>query len=176
MTRRKPALRAWFALLLASSGASAIEVPTGSEDFTLEAEPLVQPRIQVDFDGPPGAAAPSGHANIDFFLRRARLLVRGTAYKQFGFAVNVVALRVGERGNLNNVTPILQDLVFRYLPTPDVSLSFYGNGLPVFRADSRLEEGSDDSWQTDWEPTILDSDQLSNLCVAEDAHGGWLPR
>jgi hypothetical protein len=122
MTRRKAALRAWFALLLASSGASAIEVPTGSEDFTLEAEPLVQPRIQVDFDGPPGAAAPSGHANIDFFLRRARLLVRGTAYKQFAFAVNVVALRVGERGNLNNVTPILQDLVFRYLPAPDVNL------------------------------------------------------
>jgi hypothetical protein len=46
-------------------------------------------------------------------------------------------------------------------PTPDVSLSFYDNRLLVFRADRRLEEGSDDSWQTNWEPTILDSDQLS---------------
>jgi hypothetical protein len=48
--------------------------------------------------------------------------VRGTAYKQFGFALNIVALRVGERGNLNNVTPFLQDLIFRYMPAPDVSL------------------------------------------------------
>jgi hypothetical protein len=46
-------------------------------------------------------------------------------------------------------------------PTPDVSLSFYDNRLPLFRPDSRLEEGSDDSWSTDWEPTIHDSNQLS---------------
>src|SRR3984893_10996501 len=45
-------------------------------------------------------------------------------------------------------------------PTPDVSLSFYDRRLPVFSADSRLKEGSGDSWQ-EWGPTILDSDQLS---------------
>jgi hypothetical protein len=47
-------------------------------------------------------------------------------------------------------------------PTPDVSLSFFGDRLPVFRPDRRLEEGSDDSWPTDWEPTNRDSDQLSH--------------
>ena len=97
----------------------AIEVPTGTEDFTLRVEPLLQPRIQVDWDGPPGAAAPSGHANIDFFIRRARLLVRGTAYKDFSFGINIVAVRVGERGNLN-VTPFLQDAVVGYAPASEV--------------------------------------------------------
>ena len=119
MTGRKRALHAWVALLLASSSATALEVQTGSEDFTLQVDPLIQPRIQVDFDGPPGGAAPSGHANIDFYIRRARLLVRGTAYKHFSFGINIVALRVGERGNLN-VTPFLQDLVVGYMPATDV--------------------------------------------------------
>ena len=62
MTGRKRALHAWVALLLASSSATALEVQTGSEDFTLQVDPLIQPRIQVDFDGPPGGAAPSGGA------------------------------------------------------------------------------------------------------------------
>ena len=119
MTGRKRALHAWVALLLASSSATALEVQAGSEDFTLQVDPLIQPRIQVDFDGPPGGAAPSGHANIDFYIRRARLLVRGTAYKHFSFGINIVALRVGERGNLN-VTPFLQDLVVGYMPATDV--------------------------------------------------------
>src|SRR2546421_12744738 len=122
MTRTKRALRAWFALVLASSSAAAVEVPTGNEDFTLQVEPLIQPRVQVDFDGPRDAAAPSGHANIDFYIRRARLLVRGTAYKDFSFGINIVALRVGERGNLN-VSPFLQDLRLGYMPAQDVNLA-----------------------------------------------------
>jgi phosphate-selective porin O/P len=121
MTRRKQALSAWFALLLASTSAPAFEVPTGREDFTLEVEPLIQPRTEVDFDGPIGSAAPSGHANIDFYIRRARLLVRGTAYKQFSFGLNIVALRIGERGNLN-VSPFVQDIRVGYMPAQDVTL------------------------------------------------------
>jgi len=118
--KTKPAVCAWFALLLASSSATAIEVPTGTEDFTLDVAPLIQPRIEVDFDGPPGRAAPSGHANIDFFIQRARVVVRGTAYKQFAFGINIVALRIGDRGNYN-VSPFLQDLRLGYVPAKDVN-------------------------------------------------------
>jgi hypothetical protein len=121
MTGKKRALCAWFAVSFAASGAPAIEVKTGSEDFTLDLGPLIQPRIEVDSGGPPGAAAPSGHANIDVFIRRARLLVRGTAFKQFAFAINIVAIRIGERGNLN-VSPFLEDLRFAYVPAKDVNV------------------------------------------------------
>src|SRR5437867_2304177 len=48
MSGRNLALRGWFAMLLASSSAATIEVPTGTEDFTLSIEPLIQPRIQVE--------------------------------------------------------------------------------------------------------------------------------
>ena len=119
MSGRNLALRGWFAMLLASSSAATIEVPTGTEDFTLSIEPLIQPRIQVDWDGPPGSAAPSGRANTDFFIRRARLLLRGTAYQHFSYGINIVALRIGERGNLN-VTPFLQDAVVGFVPALDV--------------------------------------------------------
>jgi hypothetical protein len=121
MTGKKRALCAWFGVLFAASSAPAVEVKTGSEDFTLDLSPLIQPRMEVDFDGPPGGAAPSGHANIDFFIRRARLLVRGTAYKQFTLAINIVAIRIGERGNLN-VSPFLEDLILAYVPAKDVNL------------------------------------------------------
>jgi hypothetical protein len=133
MSGKKPALRAWFALLLASSSAAAIEVQTGSEDFTLKVEPLLQSRVQLDWDGPPGSAAPSGHSNIDFYIRRARLLVRGTAYKQFTFGINLVAVRVGERGNLN-VTPFLQDLLIGYVPADDVHVEMGLLLLPLSHA------------------------------------------
>jgi hypothetical protein len=131
-------VRAWFALFLASSSAAAIDVQTGSEDFTLRVEPLLQPRIQVNWDGAPGAAAPSGHANTDFFIQRARLLARGTAYKHFLFGVNIVAVRIGERGNLN-VTPFLQDLVVGYVPATDVSVE---TGLLVMPLSHAALEGA----------------------------------
>jgi hypothetical protein len=116
----KRALRAWVVSLAASAGAGAVDLRTGSEDFTLQIEPLVQARAQADFDGPPDAAAPSGHANVDFFIRRARLLVRGTAYRHFEYGINVVALRIGERGNYN-ASPFLQDIRIAYVPAADVS-------------------------------------------------------
>ena len=133
MPGRTWAPRAWFALLLASSSAAAIDVPTGTEDFTLKVEPLIQPRIQLNWDGPPGGAAPSGHANIDFFIQRARLLVRGTAYKDFSFAINIVAVRIGERGNLN-VTPFLQDLLVGYMPANDVHVEIGLLVMPLSHA------------------------------------------
>src|SRR5438445_11637861 len=92
------------AVLLASSAASAIEVTTGTDDLILNINPQIQPRFEWDVDGPPGSAAPSGHANFDFFIRRARLLLRGSAYKQFTFALllNAAAGRARELQRLTD--------------------------------------------------------------------------
>src|SRR5437016_2887844 len=103
-----------LAMLLASA-ASAIEVSTGTDDLVLHINPQVQPRFELDFDGPPGSASPSGQANFDFFIRRARLLVRGIAYKQFTFAILLNAARLGERGNYK-VAIALQDVHIGYVP------------------------------------------------------------
>jgi len=122
-----------LAALLASSAVPAIEVNLGTEDFTLRISPQLQPRFEADFDGPPGAAAPSGHANFDFFIRRARLLVSGSAYKQFTFAILLNAVRLGERGNFN-VAPFLQDLFVGYVPATDVNIEMGFLYMPLTHA------------------------------------------
>src|SRR6202011_5075798 len=122
-----------FAVLLAPSAASAIEVTTGTEDFILNINPQVQPRFELDFDGPPGSASPSGHANFDFFIRRARLLIRGTAYKQFTFAFLLNAPRLGERGNYN-VAIALQDAHIGYVPAKDVNIEIGLLYMPLTHA------------------------------------------
>src|SRR5438128_12537089 len=94
-----------LAVLLASSAASAIEITTGTDDLILNINPQIQPRFEVDFDGPPGSASPSGHANFDFFIRRARLLVRGIAYKQFTFAILLNAARLGSAATTTPRSP-----------------------------------------------------------------------
>jgi hypothetical protein len=134
----KRALRAGVALLVASSGARALEVRTGSENVTLQIDPLIQARAEVDFDGLPGAAAPDGDANFDFFIRRARVLFRGTVYRQFEFGVNIVAIRIGERGNLN-VSPFLQDLRIAYVPVKDVNFEI---GLLIMPLSHAAVEGA----------------------------------
>src|SRR5712692_4227870 len=107
-----------LATLLAAANASAIEVHTGTEAVTLEINPQVQSRIEEDFGGPSGSAAPGGQANLDFSIRRARLLVRGTAYEHFTFAILLAVLRLGERGNFN-AAPFLQELRVGYVPAKD---------------------------------------------------------
>ena len=122
-----------LAVLLASSAASAIEVTTGTDDLILNINPQVQPRFESDVDGPPGSAAPSGHANFDFFIRRARLLLRGTAYKQFTFALLLNAARLGERGNYN-VSPTVQDVHIGYVPVKDVNIEIGLLYMPLTHA------------------------------------------
>ena len=122
-----------LAALLASSAVPAIEVNLRTEDFTLRISPQLQPRFEADFDGPPGAASPSGHANFDFFIRRARLLVSGSAYKQFTFAILLNAVRLGERGNFN-VAPFLQDLFVGYVPATDVNIEMGFLYMPLTHA------------------------------------------
>src|SRR5438552_15975134 len=121
-----------LAMLLASA-ASAIEVSTGTDDLVLHINPQVQPRFELDFDGPPGSASPSGHANFDFFIRRARLLMRGIDYKQFTIAIPLNAARLGERGNYN-VAIALQDVHIGYVPVKDVNIEIGLLYMPLTHA------------------------------------------
>jgi hypothetical protein len=131
-----------LAVLLASFAAPAIDVNTGTDDLTLNINPQAQPRFEADFDGPPMSATPSGHANFDFFIRRARLLVRGTAYKQFTFAILLNAARLGERGNYN-VSIVLQDVHIGYVPVSDVNVEMGLLYMPLTHA--ALESATDAS-------------------------------
>jgi hypothetical protein len=121
-------MRSWIllsslAIFLASSGAFAIEVRTGTEDFTLNVDGNLQFRNENIYDGPPPTAtsgpAPSGHVNSDFFLRRASLSARGTAYKYLWYYVKLETGRFGARGNYSGAS-LLQDVVVGYVPVPDV--------------------------------------------------------
>jgi hypothetical protein len=129
-------------LVLASWSASAVEVQLGTQDVTLNISPQLQPRFEADFDGPSGAAAPSGHANLDFFIRRVRLLTTGTAYKQFTFAILLNAVQLGQRGNYN-VSPFVQDLFFGYVPIKDVNVEIGFLYMPLTHA--ALESATDGS-------------------------------
>jgi hypothetical protein len=131
-----------LAVVLAARAAVAIEVKLGTEEFTLNISPQLQPRVEEDFDGPPGAASPNGHANLDFFIRRVRLLTAGTAYQQFTFAILLNAVRLGERGNFN-VAPFIQDLFVGYVPFRDVNIEMGFLYMPLTHA--ALESATDGS-------------------------------
>jgi hypothetical protein len=134
MTRSQwVSVRSALTVLLASSTAPAFDVDPGTENFTLRLRPALQPRFEADFDGPPGAAAPGGHANFDFSIRRARLLATGSAYERFTFAILLNVVRLGERGNFN-VTPFLQDLLAGYVPATDVHIEMGFLSVPLTRA------------------------------------------
>lgn len=114
-----------LAVLLVSSRVFAIEVRTGTEDFTLSVDGNLQFRNEYVYGGPPppptntSGPAPSGTVNVDFFLRRASLAARGTAYKYFWYYVKLETGRFGARGNYSSAS-LLQDVVVGVVPIPDV--------------------------------------------------------
>jgi hypothetical protein len=114
-----------LAALLASSGAFAIKVPTGSDDLNLSINVLLQVRAEGSFDGPPTTptstegASPSGMFNSDFYLRRARLIATGTAYEYFVFNIMLDTPFFGRRGNFGGST-FVQDLAVGFVPVKDV--------------------------------------------------------
>jgi len=112
-----------LAVLLVSSRAFAIEVRTGTEDFTLSVDGDLQFRNEYVYGGPPptttAGPAPSGNVNVDFFMRRASLSARGTAYKYFWYYVKLETGRFGARGNYAGAS-LLQDVVVGLIPFPDV--------------------------------------------------------
>jgi len=108
-----------LAVLLGTGRAFAINVRTGTDDFTLNVTTNLQLRLEGTVGGlPPTAtsgAAPSGHLNTDIFLRRASLAVGGTAYKIFTYYLKLETGRFGARGNYSNPS-LIQDMYLGYVP------------------------------------------------------------
>lgn len=108
-----------LATLLGSTGAWAISVRTGTDDFTLNVNTNLQLRLEGTVGGPPptatSGAAPSGHFNTDIFLRRASLSIGGTAYKMFTYYLKLETGRFGARGNYSTSSQI-QDAYLGYVP------------------------------------------------------------
>ncbi len=116
-----------LAVFLASSAAFAIKVTTGP-DFDLNINFLLQARAQGDWDGvPPPAistapdgASPSGKFYTDFYVKRARFVGRGTAFKYFLFLITLDTPNFGVRGNYTTSSTFIQDLVIGVEPTKDL--------------------------------------------------------
>jgi hypothetical protein len=110
-----------LAVLLVSSRVLAVDVRTGTEDFTLSVDGDLQFRNEYVYGGPPptttSGPAPSGNVNVDFFLRRASLAARGTAYKYLWYYVKLETGRFGARGNYSSAS-LLQDVVVGFIPVP----------------------------------------------------------
>src|SRR2546430_4471057 len=123
MTRTKSLIL--VAVLLASSRAFAIKVETGTPDLNLNVNVQLQARYEGDWDGAPNnLASPTGHYNHDFFIRRARLITSGIAYKYFTFYMMLDSPRFGARGNYGGSTgtEFVQDLYVGYQPFPAINI------------------------------------------------------
>lgn len=112
-----------LAVLLGSSAALAVDIRTGTEDFTISVDGDLQFRSENTYGGPAPTAtsgpAPSGHVNMDFFMRRASIAARGTAYKLFWYYVKLETGRFGSRGDYST-SSLLQDVVVGIVPFKDV--------------------------------------------------------
>jgi hypothetical protein len=116
------ALPLGLAALLVSSSASAIKVPTGSDDLNLNINVLLQARYEGTFEGSLERSFDS-----DFFLRRARLQASGTAYKQLSFLIQFDNSNLGKRGTATSVgaatnPAFVQDLVVGWTPIEDITI------------------------------------------------------
>src|SRR6266851_4473860 len=119
------ALPLGLAALLVSSSASAVKVPTGSDDINLNVNVLLQARYEGTFEGSAEKSLDS-----DFFLRRARLQASGTAYKVFSFLIQFDNSNMGKRNangaftalNGNTSPAFVQDLVIGWTPIEDLTI------------------------------------------------------
>ena len=116
------ALLLGLAALLVSSSASAIKVPTGSDDLNLNVNVLLQARYEGTFEGSVDRSFDS-----DFFLRRARLQASGTAYKSLSFLIQFDNSNMGKRASPTSVGSatnpgFVQDLVVGWTPIEDITI------------------------------------------------------
>jgi hypothetical protein len=112
-----------LAVLLVSPEALAIKVPTGNTDIDLNINVLLQVRAEGSFNGETPTAtegpSPNGTFNIDFYLRRARLISNGTAYKFLTYNIMLDTPFFGRRGNFGGST-FVQDLAVGFVPYKDI--------------------------------------------------------
>src|SRR5437868_10253492 len=125
-SERKPmnriALPLGLAALLVSSSASAMKVPTGSDDLNLNVNVLLQARYEGTFE-----QSVERSFDSDFFLRRARLQASGTAYKSLSFLIQFDNSNMGKRGSATSVGTatnpgFVQDLVIGWTPFEDITI------------------------------------------------------
>jgi Phosphate-selective porin O and P len=111
-----------LAALLVSFSASAVRVPTGSDDINLNVNAFMQARYEGTFEGSVEKSLDS-----DFFLRRARIQVSGTAYKTLSFLIQTDNSNMGKRGSPTSVAgasnpAFVQDLVIGWTPIEDFTV------------------------------------------------------
>jgi hypothetical protein len=111
-----------LAALLISSSALAVRVPTGTDDINLNVNVFLQTRYEGTFEGSVERSLDS-----DFFLRRARIQVSGTAYKQLSFLIQTDNSNMGKRGSPTSVAgasnpAFVQDMVIGWTPIEDLTL------------------------------------------------------
>ncbi len=110
-----------LAALLLSSSASAVKVPTGTDDINLNVNAFLQVRYEGTFEGSAERSLDS-----DFFLRRARIQVSGTAYKTFSFLIQTDNSNMGKRGSPTSIggasnPTFVQDLLVGWTPVEDLT-------------------------------------------------------
>jgi hypothetical protein len=108
--------------LFASTSASAVKVPTGNTDYDLNVSVLLQARYEGTFE-----ATTKKTMDSDFFVRRARMAVGGTAFKVFSFFVQYDNSNLGKRGTATSVGTatnpgFVQDAIVGWTPIPDFTL------------------------------------------------------
>jgi hypothetical protein len=112
--------------LLASSAADAVKVQA-SPDFDMNVTVLLQARALEAWDTPAGGTiaggaatgSPDGSPDTDFYLRRARLIASGTAYKKFTFYIMLDSPRFGIHGDYTT-RALVQDAHVGYILAPDI--------------------------------------------------------
>src|SRR5262249_5028136 len=120
-----------LSICLVSAGAFALDIPTGNADLKLNISVLAQPRIQETWDGDPCTAAqltgstacasPNGTVQTDYYLRRARIYITGTAFKKFTWYLMTDQPNFGIRGNYSG-RMLVQDVHIGYVPVPGVDI------------------------------------------------------
>jgi hypothetical protein len=111
-----------LAALLVSFSASAVRVPTGSDDINLNVNAFLQARYEGTFEGSVDRSLDS-----DFFLRRARIQVSGTAYKTLSFLIQTDNSNMGKRASPTSIggatnPAFVQDLVIGWTPIEDFTV------------------------------------------------------
>ncbi|MBS2025583.1 MAG: hypothetical protein JST92_24560 [Deltaproteobacteria bacterium] len=93
---RSLTVAAALALVLLATPAHAVKVYENADQGTnLNVGVLLQPQAQVTLDGAPTGTDPA----FDFFARRARVLVYGTAFKKIGWFLETDEPNFGKKGD-----------------------------------------------------------------------------
>jgi hypothetical protein len=101
--------------LVVPSGAQAARIQVGEDSFA-EVKLLVQPRVEL---ADPVAADPA----LDFYLRRARLLLFGSVSKEISFFFETDSPNIGKGGNFSADT-FVQDAFVSWTPKRWLTLDF----------------------------------------------------